>query len=381
MNWHQSFEESTAMSTLNADTNVDPTHYASDDQRWAAVAARSAAANGYFFYSVHTTGIYCRPSCASRAALRKNVRFHSSPAEAERAGFRPCKRCHSDQPVTTPPNIALITRACRLIEASDLPPSLDDLAQAVGLSKHHFHRIFKKTTGLTPKAYANACRDRKVRDGLGSKRPITDVIFNAGFNSGGRFYATSTATLGMKPKKIRAGGKGEQIRFAIAECSLGSILVAVTDRGVCAILLGDTPEALITNFQDQFPMAELIGGEDKFDAWVAGVLAIVGSTPSAPDLPLDIRGTAFQQRVWQALREIPRGETASYAEIARQIGAPKAYRAVAQACGANQLAIVIPCHRVVRSDGGLSGYRWGVERKRTLLKREKRSSKANPQRV
>ena len=364
------------MSTRQADHMQAHEHYASEDERWAAVVARSSEADGHFYYSVRTTGIYCKPSCPSRAALRKNVAFHSTRAAAEDAGFHPCKRCHSDQSASTDQNLALVTRACRVIETADVPPSLDDLAFEVGLSKHHFHRVFKKVTGLTPKAYANACRDRKVREGLASKRSVTDVIFDAGFNSGGRFYANANAALGMKPKKLRAGGNGEKIQFAIAECSLGSVLIGATDRGVCSILLGDTPEALITTFQDQFPMAELIGGDDKFDGWVASVLKVVESTGTALDLPLDIRGTAFQRRVWEALRKIPLGETASYADIAKQIGAPKSFRAVAQACGANKLAIVIPCHRVVRSDGGLSGYRWGVERKRTLLDREKRANKA-----
>jgi AraC family transcriptional regulator of adaptative response/methylated-DNA-[protein]-cysteine methyltransferase len=345
------------MSSSKANTAFNHEFFTSDDERWAAVEARSAEADGHFYYSVITTGIYCRPSCPSRAALRENVAFHTTPAEAEGAGFRPCKRCHSDQPVTSDPNLEIVTRACRLIEASDNPPSLDELAKEVGFSKHHFHRLFKKTTGLTPKAYSNACRDRKVRDGLATKRSVTDVIFDAGFNSGGRFYEKSTEALGMKPKKLRAGGKGESIRFAVAECSLGTVLIGTTDQGVCSVLLGDTPEALITMFQDQFPLAELIGGDDKFNQWVAGVLAIVDATGTPPELPLDICGTAFQQRVWKALRKIPAGETASYADIARQIGAPKSFRAAAQACGANKLAVVIPCHRVVRSDGGLSGYR------------------------
>ncbi len=369
------------MSTSRVDTALKHQYYVSDDERWAAVVARASDADGYFYYSVRTTGIYCRPSCPSRSALRKNVAFYATPQEAESAGFRPCKRCHSDKITTNDPHSTLVTRACRIIEKSDVQPSLEDLAVEVGLSKYHFHRVFKKATGVTPKAYADACRDRKVRDGLTSKQSVTDVIYAAGFNSSGRFYANATESLGMKPKKLRAGGTGENIRFAIAECSLGSVLVGATERGVCAILLGDSADSLITTFQDQFPMAELIGGDATFDGWVADVLAVVEATGSAPDLPLDIRGTAFQQRVWQALRKIPIGETASYADIAKQIGAPKSFRAVAQACGANQLAIVIPCHRVVRSDGAMSGYRWGVERKRALIEREKHIGKTNVQGV
>ena len=369
------------MSTSRAETALDHQYYTNDDERWDAVEARASAADGYFYYAVRTTGIYCRPSCPSRSALRKNMAFYATPSAAEKAGFRPCKRCHPDRISTSDPNATLVTHACRIIERSDVPPSLKGLADEVGLSKHHFHRIFTKTIGLTPKAYADACRDRKVREGLASKRSVTDVIFDAGFSSSGRFYTNATDSLGMKPKNLRAGGKGENIRFAIAECSLGTILIAATARGVCAILLGDSAESLIKTFQDRFPMAELTGGDSTFDRWVADVLAIVDARGNAPDLPLDIRGTAFQQRVWQALRKIPLGETASYGDIAKQLGAPKSFRAVAQACGANQLAIVIPCHRVVKSDGGLSGYRWGVERKRALLEREKQAGKSNVQGV
>jgi AraC family transcriptional regulator of adaptative response/methylated-DNA-[protein]-cysteine methyltransferase len=296
--------------------------------------------------------------------------FFDTSAEAAEAGFRACLRCHPDDVSADERYAAVVVQACRLIESADQAPSLDELAATVGLSKHHFHRIFRKIAGLTPKAYATAQRDKKVRDGLKSKGTVTEVIYGAGFNSSGRFYATSRAVLGMTPGKRRAGGTGETIRFALGECSLGTVLVGATDKGVCSILLGDTADELLQMFQEQFPRAELFGGDADFDDWIARVVAFIDAPGSELKLPLDIRGTAFQQRVWQALGRIPMGQTASYAAIAKAIGAPAATRAVAQACGANKLAVAIPCHRVVRSDGGLSGYRWGVARKRALLDRE-----------
>jgi len=344
--------------------------YANAADRWAAVSGREREADGHFYYGVRTTGIYCRPSCPSRAAHRKNVVFFDTSAEAAAAGFRACMRCRPDDVSAGERYAALVVQACRLIESADQPPSLEDLARSVGLSKHHFHRIFRNIAGVTPKGYAVAHRDRKVRDGLKSKGTVTEAIYGAGFNSSGRFYETSREVLGMTPTRRRAGGAGETIRFALGECSLGAILVGATDKGVCSILLGDSPEELLQMFQEQFPRAQLVGGEADFDAWVAQVIACIDAPGSELKLPMDIRGTAFQQRVWKALRKIPVGQTASYADIARKIGAPTSMRAVAQACGANKLAVVIPCHRVVRSDGGLSGYRWGVERKQALLNRE-----------
>ena len=238
------------------------------------------------------------------------------------------------------------------------------------MSPYHFHRVFKTVTGVTPKAYALAQRARRLREGLEGDASITDAIFDAGFGSNSRFYETSNQRLGMRPKDWRAGGANTDIRFAIGQCSLGAILVARSERGVCAILLGEDPEALARDLQDQFPRARLIGGDAGFEEWVARVVGFVEAPGIGLDLPLDVRGTAFQERVWQALRQIPPGSTASYAEIAQRIGMPRAVRAVAQACGANHLAVAIPCHRVVRSDGALSGYRWGVDRKRELLRRE-----------
>ncbi|WP_374654781.1 bifunctional DNA-binding transcriptional regulator/O6-methylguanine-DNA methyltransferase Ada [Phenylobacterium sp.] len=346
------------------------TAFDTEAARWAALAARDRTADGAFFYSVRTTGVYCRPSCAARPARPENVAFHPTTQAAEAAGFRPCKRCKPDQPPLAERNAAAVAAACRAIEAAEEVPGLEALAMEAGMSPFHFHRVFKSVTGLTPKGYADARRAERMREALGETPTVTAAIYEAGFGSGSRFYEKSDEVLGMPPRRFRAGGERAVIRFAVGECSLGSILVAATDKGVCAILLGDDPQALTEDLQDRFAQAELIGGDAEFEALVAKVVGLVEQPRLGLDLPLDVRGTAFQQRVWQALREIPAGETASYAQVAESIGKPAAVRAVAQACAANALAIAIPCHRVVRNDGALSGYRWGVERKRVLLDRE-----------
>lgn len=346
------------------------TAFDTEAARWAALAARDRTADGAFFYSVRTTGVYCRPSCAARPARPENVAFHTTTQAAEAAGFRPCKRCKPDQPPLAERNAAAVAAACRAIEAAEEVPGLEALAMEAGMSPFHFHRVFKSVTGLTPKGYADARRAERMREALGETPTVTAAIYEAGFGSGSRFYEKSDKVLGMTPRRFRAGGERAVIRFAVGECSLGSILVAATDKGVCAILLGDDPQALTEDLQDRFAQAELIGGDAEFEALVAKVVGLVEQPRLGLDLPLDVRGTAFQQRVWQALREIPAGETASYAQVADRIGKPAAVRAVAQACAANALAIAIPCHRVVRNDGALSGYRWGVERKRALLDRE-----------
>jgi AraC family transcriptional regulator of adaptative response/methylated-DNA-[protein]-cysteine methyltransferase len=348
-----------------------------NDPRWASVVARDPKADDTFYYSVNSTGVYCRPSCAARLARPEHVRFHLTCEDAEQAGFRPCKRCKPDQPSLIQQYAAKVTDACRIIEEMENMPSLKELATRIGMSAYHFHRVFKQFTGLTPREYAAAHRQQRVRAELGrggmQRATITEAIFDAGYNSNGRFYEKSNEVLGMTPTNYRAGGANTEIRFAIGECTLGSILVARSKRGVCAILLGDDPDALARDLQDRFPCANLIGGDNEFEQWVAKVVGFVEAPGIGLDLPLDVRGTAFQQQVWQALREIPAGKTASYTDIANRIGAPKSVRAVAQACAANALAVAIPCHRVVRSDGGLSGYRWSVERKRALLEREARA--------
>jgi AraC family transcriptional regulator of adaptative response/methylated-DNA-[protein]-cysteine methyltransferase len=340
------------------------------DPRWTRIVARDRTADGLFWYSVDTTGVFCRPSCPSRTANPTNVQIHDTLEAAKATGFRPCKRCKPDGASVDDENAAIVARACRMIEASEEQPSLSDLAGAVGRSPSYFHRTFKALTGLTPKDYAAAHRASKVRQGLESGNSVTEAIYDAGFNSSGRFYEKSTGMLGMTPSQYRSGGTNEEIRFAVGETSLGPILVASSKKGVVSILLGDDPEQLVRDLQDRFPNADLIGADGAYEALVARVVGFVEAPAIGLDLPLDVRGTAFQQRVWHALREVPVGHTVSYADVAQRIGAPKAVRAVAGACAANALAVTIPCHRVVKNDGALSGYAWGVERKRALLDRE-----------
>jgi AraC family transcriptional regulator of adaptative response/methylated-DNA-[protein]-cysteine methyltransferase len=340
-----------------------------NDPRWAAVAGRDAAADDTFVYSVRTTGVYCRPSCASRAARPENIAFFASPGDAEAAGFRACKRCrpHAEPPARQ--QAALVAELCRFIERSEEIPTLATLAAHAGLSAFHLHRLFKSATGLTPRAYAAAHRAERARRRLDTRASVTEAIYGAGYGSNARFYEEVHDRLGMTPSRYRAGGAAMTIRFAIAECSLGLILVARTARGVCAIFMGDDRTALISNLRERFPRAE-ITGDGGFADLVERVVAFVESPKLALDLPLDVQGTAFQQRVWQALRTIPAGTTVSYRELAQLIGRPQSVRAVAQACAANPVAMAIPCHRVVRSNGDLSGYRWGVARKRALIERE-----------
>lgn len=344
-----------------------------EDPRWERIVARDKNADGRFWYSVSTTGVYCRPSCPSRVANPINVQLHDTLENARATGFRPCRRCNPDGPSIEAEHAALVARACRIIEESEELPSLPELANAVNRSPAYFHRVFKAVTGLTPKDYAAAHRAKKIRQGLADGSTITAAIYEAGFNSSGRFYEKATEMLGMTPSRYRAGGTNEEIRFAIGQASLGVILVASSRKGVVSILLGDDPDQLARDLQDRFPKAHLVGADGDYEALVARVVGFVEAPRIGLDLPLDVRCTAFEQRVWQALQEIPAGETSSYAEIARRIGAPRAARAVAGACAANNLAIAIPCHRVVRQDGALSGYAWGAERKRELLDRERRS--------
>jgi AraC family transcriptional regulator, regulatory protein of adaptative response / methylated-DNA-[protein]-cysteine methyltransferase len=350
--------------------------FATPEARWQALLGRDPAADGHFVAAITSTGIYCRPICPARKPKRENVRFYPTPAAAEAAGFRACKRCRPNQASAGGRHAAAVADACRMIAEAEEPPSLEALARSAGMSRFHFHRVFKQATGLTPKGYATSLRAARLREGLAGSATVTAAIYDAGYNSSSRFYAKSSQVLGMTPTAFRAGGAGTTIRFAIGESSLGAILAAASDRGVCAILLGDDPQALLRDLQDAFPKADLLGGDRDFEQWMAEVVGFVEQPALGLDLPLDIRGTAFQQRVWRALSEIPVGATVSYAELAGRIGLPKAARAVARACAANGIAVAIPCHRVVRSDGALSGYRWGVERKRRLLAREAAASKA-----
>jgi len=356
--------------TIGPAQAATPRAYTTEAARWRAVRERDSRADGAFWYSVRTTGVYCRPGCAARPALRENVAFHDSQDAARRAGFRPCKRCKPDQPSAVERSAALIGEACRAIEAAETPPDLAQLAAAAGMSRHHFHRLFKSITGVTPKGYAAAHRAGRVRDGLARAGSVTEAIYDAGFNSSGRFYEQSAAMLGMTPGAFRAGGKGEVIRFALGRTSLGTILVAATEKGVCAISLGDEPEPLMQGLRKRFAKARLVGGDAQFEALVARVVALVETPGAGAKLPLDLRGTAFQLRVWRALQKVPAGTTTTYARLARGIGDPAAVRAVANAVAANPVAVAVPCHRVIRTDGSKSGYRWGVARKLALLARE-----------
>ena len=349
---------------------IRPETAVENDPRWSRVIARDRSADGQFWYSVATTGVYCRPSCPSRTANPGNVGLHGSLAEAKATGFRACKRCNPDGPSADVENAAIVAKACRLIEASEEVPSLKGLAQAANLSTSYFHRLFKSVTGLTPKDYAEAHRASRVRDGLAKGYSVTEAMYDAGFSSSGRFYEKSRNMLGMTPTQYRSGGANEDIRFAVGQSSLGAILVASSDKGVASILIGDDPDELVRDLQDRFPNARLVGGDKEYESMVVRVVGFVETPQIGLNLPLDVRGTAFQRRVWQALQAIPVGQTISYSEIARSVGAPKAVRAVASACAANNIAVAIPCHRVVRHDGDISGYAWGVERKRELIARE-----------
>lgn len=341
-----------------------------DVDRWRAVVERNRGADGTFVYAVKSTGVYCRPSCGARRPRRANVQFHRTPAEAERAGFRPCRRCRPRGVAPDAASAAAVARACRLIAAAAEPPPLEVLASAVGLRPGHLRRVFKRQTGLTPRAYAAGQRARRARAVLPRSRSVTAAIYAAGFSSNGRFYAAADELLGMRPSAFRRGGAGTTIRFAVGACWLGAILVAASERGVCAIALGDDPELLVRDLQRDFGGAELIGGDRGFERLVAQVVALVEQPALGLGLPLDVRGTAFQHRVWRALRKIPAGRTVTYRELAQRLGDGRAARAVAAACAANRIAVAIPCHRVVRRDGSASGYRWGVERKARLLQAE-----------
>ncbi len=346
-------------------------NYLTDDARWEAIVARDKHADGSFYYAITTTGIYCYPSCPSRLALRSNTQFFATALDAAQAGFRPCKRCKSDQETPSIRDTQMIAQACRIIEYADQTPSLDDLAQSQQMSRFHFHRLFKSITGITPKAYATAHRANKIRAELSVQDiSITDAAYQSGFNSSGRFYATSTEILGMTPTHFKNGGSSEIIYYSIGTCSFGPILVARSEKGICAILIHNDDNPILADLQKRFPKATLVEDQSDFHHWLAQVIQFIETPKQNLELPLDIRGTVFQQRVWHILQKIPVGTTASYTDIATQLGDPKAVRAVARACAANPIALLVPCHRVIRSDGGISGYRWGVENKLALISRE-----------
>lgn len=340
-----------------------------DDDRWQSVVDRDVDADGQFVFAVQTTGIFCRPSCRAKHALRKNVRFFADAQQAQDAGFRPCKRCQPDKNSAQQHRLDKIARACQLLE-QESPLTLDELAQQVAMSPYHLHRLFKATTGMTPKVWQQSWRARRLRDALAKGVPVTQAILNAGFPDSSSYYRKADQALGMTAKQFRKGGDNVSVRYTLADCALGRCLVAESERGICAILLGDDDATLVADLHALFPAAQDVPADANFQQRVREVIVAINSRDAPLSLPLDIRGTAFQQQVWQALRTIPCGETVSYQQLASAIGKPKAVRAVASACGANKLAIVIPCHRVIRGDGALSGYRWGIARKAQLLHRE-----------
>jgi len=340
-----------------------------DEQRWQAVLARNPQADGQFVFAVLTTGIFCRPSCRARHALRQNVRFFPDADSAVAAGFRPCKRCQPDKAHPQQQRLDKVATACRLLE-QDTPVTLDQLATEVGISPYHFHRLFKSVTGMTPKAWQQAFRARRLRNTLAESDTVTDAVLAAGFPDSSSYYRQADAALGMTARQFRRGGDDADIRYALSDCALGRCLVAESERGICAILLADSDEQLLAELHTIFPHARNVQGDEAMLERVAQVIRRLDRADAPFTLPLDLRGTAFQLQVWQALRELPAGTTISYQRLAQQIGKPGAVRAVASACAANKLAIVIPCHRVVRGDGALSGYRWGIARKAQLLQQE-----------
>jgi AraC family transcriptional regulator, regulatory protein of adaptative response / methylated-DNA-[protein]-cysteine methyltransferase len=337
---------------------------------WQALTRRDRSADGAFWYSVRTTGVYCRPSCASRLPRRENVRFHESCAAAEAAGFRPCKRCRPTERTPVEAQLAAVAKACAILGERESPPTLAELSAAVGVSPFHFHRLFKQVVGTTPREYARAQRVARLGAALDAGEPVARAVYGAGFGSASSAYADGAAGLGMTPGARRRAGRGEAIRFAVARTALGWVLIAATARGVCAAELGDSRESLVVGLRARFAAAELREDRAGLREWLERIAAFIASPDHPLELPLDVRGTAFQAQVWRALQRIPPGRTASYAELARALGRPRAVRAVAQACASNPVALVVPCHRAVRADGGLAGYRWGVERKRALLERE-----------
>jgi AraC family transcriptional regulator of adaptative response/methylated-DNA-[protein]-cysteine methyltransferase len=341
------------------------------DRCWAAVIAHDATQDGHFFYSVKTTGVYCRPGCASRQPRRENIAFYETIAAAEAAGFRACKRCRPNEGSPADRHIAAIGRACALIRARDELPSLAELADAAGISRFHFHRVFKQITGATPREWGKAHRLGRFADRLDAGEGVAEAAYGAGFGASSRAYEAAPNGLGMTPAARRRGGRGETIRYTVVSTWLGWAIVAATERGICMTALADSRAALESDLRRRFPSADLLPADAALAGWAERVVRYITRPGDALDLPLDIRGTAFQARVWRALQKIPPGKTATYSEIAAALGQPQSVRAVAQACASNKLAVVVPCHRVVRRDGDLAGYRWGVERKRALLDRER----------
>ncbi|MDX2214465.1 MAG: bifunctional DNA-binding transcriptional regulator/O6-methylguanine-DNA methyltransferase Ada [Oculatellaceae cyanobacterium bins.114] len=351
-------------------TTPETTPNLTEAERWEALIHKHPDADGRFLYAVKTTGVYCRPTCSSRQPKRENVLFFENCTEAEIAGFRPCKRCSPNSASPHRQQAERIAEVCKHIEASDTLPALETMAQMAGLSTYHFHRVFKEIVGITPKQYAIAHRTKRIRHQLQESNTVTQAIYEAGFETSSNFYDQSAALLGMTPSQYQKGADGIEIQYTVQPCWLGWVLIAATAKGICAIAFGDTPDQLTTQLQTDFPKAQFFKGDVAFKTWVEQVLRLIDTPQQGLDLPLDVQGTAFQQQVWQALRAIAPGTTVSYAEVAQRIGKPKAVRAVANACANNSIAVAIPCHRVVGSDGSLRGYRWGSDRKQALLDKE-----------
>ena len=342
----------------------------SETDMWRAVEQRDVSAEGTFWLGVLTTGIFCRPGCPARTPLRKNVIFFATLQDALRSGLRPCKRCRPLGSSISQEQASIIGTACTTIAQADVAPSLNALADQAGLSPSHFQKLFSAVVGLSPASFAKAVREQRLHQQLPMAESVIQAGFDAGYASNTQLYATAHDALGMSPGTFRNKGKGETIRYAVIETFLGHTMIAATARGICRLQFGDNPDELVTRLEADFANATIAPADDAFRNLVDDTLAALG-TPNTLNLPLDIRGTAFQAKVWHALRQIPFGETVSYGELARQIGQPTASRAVASACGSNEIAVLIPCHRVIGKDGSLTGYRWGVERKQRLLEVER----------
>lgn len=354
-----------------------------DSLMWKAVQEKDGAYDGQFYYGVLTTGVFCRPSCAARLPLRKNVRFYRQPDEAQQDGLRACKRCNPTEVMQTDPNLKRFQEICRYIETHrDEPLSLEVLSIMADLSPGHFQRRFKALIGVSPKQYLDACRLGQFKQGLRTEENITTAIYDAGFGSGSRVYEKLDTHLGMTPKQYRSGGKGLSISYASAPSALGTMMMAATDRGLCFLQFGQSAPALLEILRKEYPQATLAPMDEssraQFDTWMQALEDHLAGNRPHLDLPLDIQGTAFRLKVWNYLQTIPYGEVQSYTEVAEAIGQPTAARAVASACAANNLGIVIPCHRVIRGNGELSGYRWGLAVKRTLIDQERRFKEAVP---
>ncbi|WCM19876.1 bifunctional DNA-binding transcriptional regulator/O6-methylguanine-DNA methyltransferase Ada [Paraburkholderia bryophila] len=345
-----------------------PANWSSDDQRWDAVTRREPQADGAFFYAVKTTGVFCRPSCASRQPRRENVAFFADAAAARAAGFRDCKRC---QPGGLPRELAIVNRACAALDADPQQRlTLAQLSDAVHVSPFHLQRLFKRVVGVSPRQYQAAQRGAAFRDALQSGSDVTRASLDAGFGSPSRMYDSASAELGMAPSAYRRKGAGLTVRYACASTSLGFVLVATTDKGICKIGFGDDEAVLANDLRGEFANADLLEDTGRLAPFIAQIDAYLRGSRQDFDLPLDIAATAFRQRVWDALRRIPYGETRSYSDIAEAVGSPRAVRAVASACATNPVALAIPCHRVVQKGGALAGYRWGLPRKAALLDNE-----------